>query len=419
MPKHYLKSIVTGLLATILFSLCGSQTASAAECIKSSIKVDGYTYYAFTGFTACDFTLPAGATQIDYLVVGGGGGGGSRAGGGGGAGGLLTATGTFVTGISSLGITVGDGGAGMTSSRSGGANGSDSILIIGGTTVTATGGGKGSDPNYVASSGGASSGGGSGSIAALNTSVNGQGNKGGAGRNATCGGGDWCGGGGGGAGSIGGAADITTSGSGGNGLAISWITTAIANSLSIGDTSTGTAYFSGGGSGGRGGAGAANIGTAGLGGGGLGVAGCSSATCATGATGKNFTGGGGGGGGYQFSPTDYSGGGGKGGSGVVVIRVLIPESSITTSVSASASFNIISVISATTSVAGKVTFYANGKRIPGCISIPANLTAQCNWKANIHGLVSLTQRFTPTNNAFPVAISEVNYVSVSKRLNRR
>jgi hypothetical protein len=405
------------LILVIIFSLLTAPSALAAECIKNSVKQNGYIHYAFTTIGTCDFTLPVGLSQMDYLVVAGGGGGGSRAGGGGGGGGLRTATDLSLAGISSLSITIGDGGAGGPSSRSGGITGGNSTLIYGATTVTSTGGGGGHDAGYAAPTGGASSGGGTGNLSVLNLSVSGQGNLGGSGVQ-NCGAGtnsDWCGGGGGGAGTAGGSATSSTSGAGGSGSSISWITSAIANTLNVSDTSTGTAYFSGGGSGGRGSKYNSNVGTAGVGGGGLGAAGCSSASCAAGAAGKNFTGGGGGGGGYQFSPTDYSGAGGKGGSGVVVLRFLIPSTTFSTSVSANVTYKTSSTITTTLNIPGRITFLANGKRIPGCISLQVSLTAQCNWKPSTHGRVVLTQTLIPTSSVFDSAVSSPMVLTVVKR----
>jgi len=390
----------------------------AAECANTSVKQNGYMYYAFKSFATCQFTLPTGTTLIDYLIVGGGGGGGSRAGGGGGAGGFRTATDVSVTGISSLSITVGDGGIGGPASRAGGTFGDSSTVVIGATAIAAMGGGGGHDSGYAASVGGASSGGGTGNVTRLALTVSGQGNLGGSGTQ-TCGGNDWCGGGGGGAGAAGGGATSTTTGAGGNGLSVAWFPIDIANTLGVGDTSTGSAYFSGGGSGGRGNNSTPNIGTAGNGGGGLGAVGCSSNSCAAGAAGKSFTGGGGGGGGYQFTPNDYSGAGGKGGSGVVLIRVLIPATSISSSISGSAIYRSPSTITATVSVIGKVTFYANGKKIPGCVALIANLSAQCVWKPSTRGSVTLTQIFSPTNNLYSNASATPLKVSVSNRSNAR
>jgi hypothetical protein len=416
--RNPIRISIIALIFSIIFTMLTIPSSYAAECTNSSVKQNGYMYYAFKSLMTCQFTLPIGTSLIDYLIVGGGGGGGSRAGGGGGAGGFRTATDISVTGISSISITVGDGGVGGPASRAGGTVGDSSTVVIGATAIAAMGGGGGHDSGYSASVGGASSGGGTGNVSRLALSVSGQGNLGGSGIQ-TCGGNDWCGGGGGGAGAVGGAATSTTSGAGGNGLSVAWLPTDIANTLAVGDTSTGSAFFSGGGSGGRGSNSTPNIGTAGNGGGGLGAVGCSGASCVAGAAGKSFTGGGGGGGGYQFGPPDYSGPGGKGGSGVVLIRIFIPATSISSSISGSAIYRSPSTITAIVSVIGRVTFYANGKKIPGCVSIIANLSAQCIWKPSTRGSVTLTQMFTPSSNVYSNASATPLKVFILNRTGRR
>ena len=51
----------------------------------------------------------------------------------------------------------------------------------------------------------------------------------------------------------------------------------------------------------------------------------------------------------------------------------------------------------TTTLASKVTFYANGKRIAGCINVPTDnsLIATCNWKPAIRGTITVTATVTP------------------------
>jgi hypothetical protein len=73
-------------------------------------------------------------------------------------------------------------------------------------------------------------------------------------------------------------------------------------------------------------------------------------------------------------------------------------SSITT-----ATYKASSSLVATTSLAGKVTFYSQGKRIAGCISVATvgsgPYTATCAWKPSMRGSVALTAVYTPT--AYP------------------
>lgn len=58
---------------------------------------------------------------------------------------------------------------------------------------------------------------------------------------------------------------------------------------------------------------------------------------------------------------------------------------------------IINTITATTSGAGKVTFYVNKKKIGKCVAVPVlSTTATCPWKPVTSGSFQLTAVFTPT-----------------------
>jgi hypothetical protein len=77
-------------------------------------------------------------------------------------------------------------------------------------------------------------------------------------------------------------------------------------------------------------------------------------------------------------------------------------------------------ISATTNFAGKVTFFANGKRIGKCISVPTvSLVATCNYKPTVHGPVTITATFVPTNVAYAATSSELFRTKISVRTNNR
>lgn len=74
----------------------------------------------------------------------------------------------------------------------------------------------------------------------------------------------------------------------------------------------------------------------------------------------------------------------------------------------------VQVISATVDYAGKITFYADGKRIPGCVSMQTLVgTKNCNWKPPIQKSVILTARIVPAGA--PLAISSQISVAVVKR----
>ena len=266
-------------------------TVTNASGSNSLLRTNYIIVYSIQTFTASTtWTVPAGVTSVEFLVVAGGGGGG-RGGAGGGAGGFRTGT---LTGLSgSQTVTVGGGGAGGVSGtglNTQGKSGSDSVFA----TITATGGGGGGGRNnalsYIGLPGG--SGGGAtitGTIGAGNSpSVTpSQGNNGGLGLGTL-------GGGGGGANVTGANAIGTTAGNGGAGAASS--------------ITGGSITYAGGGGGG----GAPTGSTAGLGG--IGGGGNGAVNTAGGSNGIANRGGGGGGGG------EGSGDGGAGGSGIVIIR---------------------------------------------------------------------------------------------------
>jgi hypothetical protein len=69
-------------------------------------------------------------------------------------------------------------------------------------------------------------------------------------------------------------------------------------------------------------------------------------------------------------------------------------------------------LSATVSVAGKVTFKANGKVIPGCLkkAALAGATVTCSYTPSIRGSVTITAAFDPTDNSYIGATTSINSV---------
>ena len=60
-------------------------------------------------------------------------------------------------------------------------------------------------------------------------------------------------------------------------------------------------------------------------------------------------------------------------------------------------------VSVNTNATGKVTFFANNKRIPGCIGLTLTgssptYTATCSWKPSSHGAVAISATVTPTSS---------------------
>ena len=63
------------------------------------------------------------------------------------------------------------------------------------------------------------------------------------------------------------------------------------------------------------------------------------------------------------------------------------------------SFRVLSLLKVTIASPGKVTFYANGRRIPGCIRIAATTLASCSYKPTTHGGITLTAEVTPNSGS--------------------
>ncbi len=239
------------------------------------------------------FTVPAGVTEVEVLVVAGGGAGGdnttttTQTGAGGGGGGGVTYNGSYVvTPGNNITVTVGAGG----SVNANGQGGSGENSVFGSITTTG-GGGGGYRDNGSGLAGG--SGGGAGYNGTPGAGVVGQGFDGG----DDFSGSQYNGGGGGGASELGNNANVNSAGDGGNGYAS--------------DISGQLKYYGGGGAGGAGDNAASDaIGIGGLGGGGNG----GYAALQNGEGGEVNTGGGGGGSGSDGTSA------GAGGSGVVIVR---------------------------------------------------------------------------------------------------
>ena len=280
-----------------------------------------------TASSASSSVTPSPAFSVDYLVVAGGGGGpGGGHGGGGGAGGLrstVTNTGGLGTLESALSIlpttnytvTVGGGGAGAAAGGYGsaynGVQGSNSVF----STITSTGGGYGATQTTSGAppggSGGSGGGGaeGGGAAGGTRTASPVQGFDGGSTPGGPPG---YGGGGGGGAGAVGGTGSTTNGGNGGAGVAVS-IT---GSSVTYAGGGGGGTYENGGngGSGGTGGGGGSPVG-------GL--------TDTAGTAGTANTGGGGGSSHRGTNNSATAAAGGAGGSGIVILRYLTADGTIT------------------------------------------------------------------------------------------
>lgn len=378
------------LLSTLFIFLSPAPHAQAAPCTaptSSSFTETGTVYTVQTFIAAesnCSWVIPNNVSSIRIVIVGGGGGAGFGAcGGGGGAGRVIVSNSPIsVTPNSSLSLTIGNGGQGGWRTSSDwrmGISGETSSATINGSTYFASGGGAGAGGATVPGFTGGSGGGGSGCSSAAGgaadtTSITGFtsfANAGGTG-NST-------GGGGGGAGGVG------MLGTGGNGITL-W-----------------GATFAGGGGGWSGGAGGSGGGGSALGG--------TTTKAASGNTGTAGTGSGG-------------GGGNDGGCGRIMIRYVVNSSLSTPTLSATPYKGISLTITVTSTVAGRVRFYAIGKQIPRCLSntttgTSPNFSASCTWTPPTRGYVTLTAVFTPTDSNYSVVTSPENKVFVLNRSTKR
>lgn len=290
---------------------------------NGTIGVSGipYAVQTFTTVGSCAWTVPAGVSSVDYLIVAGGGGGGGRHGGGGGAGGLLEGEKQAVTPLASASIVIGRGGSGSPELQDDTAvvpsqKGANSSAF----GHTAVGGGAGVVRNApeVSERNGGSGGGSDYGQGAFGEGTLGQGFSGGQGSGGA--GAFYAGGGGGGAGSagFGGNGVNGAGGDGGSGLQRSITGVQVVYAAGGGGAAF-SGYTSGyGGSGSVGGDGGSN---------GPGIRGLSGTGSGGGAGGSNKV--------FLEDPGVWAFAGGSGGSGVVVVRYALTPAAPAVSASVS------------------------------------------------------------------------------------
>ena len=81
-------------------------------------------------------------------------------------------------------------------------------------------------------------------------------------------------------------------------------------------------------------------------------------------------------------------------------------------------------LTATTSVAGKVTFYFGTKRIPGCIgrlttNVSGTQTATCSFKPHTSGQLRYSARLAPTSGSYTASTSSETTVQIGRRTGAR
>jgi len=165
------------------------------------------------------------------------------------------------------------------------------------------------------------------------------------------------------------------------------------------------------GGGGGGGWNSPNAASGGLGGGGAG---------ASNGAGSNGTDGLGGGGGGGAAP-GYAAG--NGGSGVVIIRYTGSVGDFTTGKNATGIYRSALSFVVTVYSAGKVTFYAKSKVIPGCARVSTTgagpFTATCSYKTNAHGVIPISARLFPDSAPGTSSLISGGSASVTTRSGKR
>lgn len=116
---------------------------------------------------------------------------------------------------------------------------------------------------------------------------------------------------------------------------------------------------------------------------------------------------------------------GRLGSGHIRITyaVPVPVTLQSYSLSGAASKNVPVAITATSNIPAKITFLANGKRIPGCISrltsASAPFSVVCNWKPSTRGNPEITFVLVPTDSSLSALTASGGRIPVADRSGRR
>lgn len=452
-------------LSRAIFSFCllstflvGIDDSFAAACAPTSSTSGGNTTLTFSQGASCDWTVPANVTNaLTILIVGGGGGAGYYGNAGGGGGGAIVVTTNFsLTPGAVIPIVVGAGGAGSTAGA--GTAGSSSSF----NGVIAAGGGYGGGGDHsgngtpVGNGGNGGSGGGGSSDAGYTTTSGGS-----ATASATS---PWTAygnngsGGSGGTGGAGGGAGAAGSGGAGGGGKIFLGTLYSVGGYRSGGTSTPTEGTGNGGSvtpsGGKGSNGIVKIqfvtpstnpvfsyasssqSTP------AGTAFPANAITSTGSTITSFS----------ISPTlpngvtlnsvtgaltgaptqlissvlfTITGTDASSNTGTTTLTLTVTQGSSTVSVDGPTQviYRTTTNETATVSALGKVTFYWNGKKIPGCQSLQASgsstYAAVCPWKPSLIGQGNLTAKLVPAATAITGSTSSATTINVARRTNTR
>jgi hypothetical protein len=105
--------------------------------------------------------------------------------------------------------------------------------------------------------------------------------------------------------------------------------------------------------------------------------------------------------------------------GIAVVSNVIPNPTISiNSGSSQLTFRSSYVLTATTGEAGRVTFFANDKKIAGCINVPTvtsgSITASCTYKPSRHGVVTIYTKFLASSGNPVTSSSKLSRAVVSR-----
>jgi hypothetical protein len=73
------------------------------------------------------------------------------------------------------------------------------------------------------------------------------------------------------------------------------------------------------------------------------------------------------------------------------------------------------VITATVDQAGRISFTADGKRLPSCTNLTVSgSTKTCRWKPAVRKQVNLSARLVPTNSAYSTTSASLSVLVISR-----
>lgn len=123
------------------------------------------------------------------------------------------------------------------------------------------------------------------------------------------------------------------------------------------------------------------------------------------------------------SGTKIIAGAANGGTSAQIANFPLPATLSLQSISPNASpliYNTRYTLTLLSNSAGKVTFYANGKKITKCSQVPTvSLVATCAYKPNVHGVITLSATVIPSDSAYFSATSQFLQTSAVARTTRR